>query len=75
LAVEEDGDLVAEADVLGPLPDVGGEQSFAFADVAALELNDAVFQGEPGELRVKGTTVEHLHIQPALSDVRHGNVH
>ena len=75
LAVEEDSDFIAEADVLGSLADVEGEQGFAFADVAAVELNDAVFQSEPREFRIEWSTVEHLHVQPALSDVRHSDVH
>ena len=47
--VEEDVDRVAEADVLRPLADVEAELGFPPSGVLAVELQDDVFEFEPGE--------------------------
>ena len=49
-AVKRMFDVVAEADVLRALADVEGELCRALAGVAAVELDDAVFELEAGEL-------------------------
>ncbi len=66
---EEDRRVVAEADVLRALPDVGRERCFALPGVTAVELQDAVFDRESGERRQERRLVEQLQIEPAVGDV------
>ena len=73
-AVEEDGHVVAEADVLRALPDVEGELRFAPAPVAAVELDDAVLHLQPGEARLERRLVEHRDFEPAVGDLARGDV-
>ena len=66
---EEDRRVVAEADVLRALTDIGGERCFALAGVTAVELQDAVFDGKSGERRQERWFVEDVEIEPAVGDV------
>ena len=51
------------------MPDVGRERRFALAGVTAVELQDAVFDREPGERRHQRWLVERIEIEPAVGDV------
>ena len=66
---EEDRRVVAEADVLRALTDVDSERCLALSGVTAVELQDAVFDGESGERRQERRLVERLQIEPAVGDV------
>src|SRR5262249_10126685 len=67
--IEEDVHIVAEAYVLGTLPDVEADLSFAFARVAAVELYDAVFKLQPGKLWPERRLIEHHHVKPPVPHV------
>ena len=58
--------LVAITDVLCALADVESDLALAFAGVAAVELNDPVFQGQAAQHRLQGLHIEHLQVQPEL---------
>ena len=65
---EEEIDVRAEAQVLGPLPDVEREFRLAGAGVPAVDLDDPVFERQAREGPVQGTFVEHPDIGPAIRD-------
>src|SRR5262245_39030318 len=58
--------LIAEADILSPLADVEAELRFAFARVAAVKLDDAVFKLKAGENRLEGRFFVEAQIEPAI---------
>ena len=68
-AVEQHRQIVAKADVLRALADVEGDGRFALAGVAAVELNDAIFDFEPRQRRRQRRLVEEAEIEPAIGDV------
>ena len=69
LALEEDRHFVAKADVLRSLADVEADRRFALALVAAVDLHDAIFEVEAGELGDERLIVEHLDVHPAVGHV------
>ncbi len=73
-AVEQDGDLVAEAEVLGALANIEGEGGLAAADVAAVELDDAIFRFESGKAGLEGAVVEHGDVEEAMGDIGGGDL-
>src|SRR5205807_977069 len=70
--IEENGYFVAEAEVLGPLPYVESEFRFAFAGVAAVKADDAIFEVQSAESRLQWLLVVHHQVEPAVDDLRLG---
>ena len=68
---EEHVRLIAEADVLGALADAEGNLRLPFAGVAAVELDDAVFEVQAAECRVERLGVIGLEIEPEVLARRH----
>ena len=66
---EEHRSRIPEADVLRALPDIEAHFRFPLADVAAVDLQDAVFQREAAQLRRERLLVEQDRIHPSQRDV------
>ncbi len=72
-AFEQDRDLAPEAEVLRPLPDVEREGRFAAAEVAAVELDEAVLALEPRQRGLEGLFAEDIDVEEAVRNVRRGD--
>lgn len=62
---EEDVHFIAKAEILRPLANVEGELCFALPGLLRIDLQDAVFQVEAGEVDLHRLLVEHLEVRPA----------
>ena len=68
--VEQHIYIVAITDVLRPLPDVERNLSFALARVAAVKLEDAIFEAQAAQPLAQRLFAEHLQIEPQLGRIR-----
>ena len=66
-AIKQQVRLVAVADVLRALADVEGDLALALAGVAAVELDDPVFQGQTAQRGSQRLRIEHLQVEPQFS--------
>ena len=66
LAIKEQVDLVAKAEILRSLADVEQQLGFALAPVAAEHLQNAVFQDQPGKFLVQRLLLVQADFQPAV---------
>ena len=69
LAVEQQIDLVAKAEVLRPLANVEAELGVALAGVAAVKLDDAIFECQTAERLGERLRVVHGQAKPAVADL------
>ena len=68
--VEQHIHVVAISDVLRPLAHVKRDLSLAPAGVAAVKLEDAIFEVQPAQLLAQRLFAEHLQIEPQLGWIR-----
>src|SRR4029453_16376037 len=65
-AFEESVHFVAKSEILSPLPDIESHLGIPLARVAAVELEDAIFQPQPAKRWREGGAIEHLQVQPPI---------
>ena len=70
LAVEQDAHFVAEAEILRALAGVEAKGGITFACIAAVELDDAIFDAEAAQIGLHRRCFEHLQVEPASG--KHG---
>ena len=70
---KENGDVVSESDVLRALTDVESDLRRSLTAVAAVDLENHIFDGKPGQPQRHGPFVVDRNIGPALADVAVGD--
>ena len=68
-AIEEQIDLVSKAEILCSLANVEAELGIAFAGVAAVKLDDAIFQGQAAERLGERLGVVNGQAKPTIHDL------
>ena len=69
LAVKEQIDLAAEAEILRSLANVEAELGVALASVAAVKLDDAILQGQAAERLGERLGIVHRQAKPTIDDL------
>src|SRR5207249_12096290 len=70
LAGEQNRHFIAKAEILCSLPYIERDLRFSVARVAAVELNDAIFEFQSAQLRQERLLIEHHQVEPPSLDLR-----
>lgn len=73
-ATKQEVGLIAKTDVLSALADVERKLRLPLAGVAAVELDDPIFEFESAERGAERLCVEHLQLQPARGHIGSGRI-